>query len=151
MSGLTSRIEAFLLDLLQEQEDGVLQIQRSDIADRFQCAPSQINYVLRTRFTDYNGYYIESKRGGTGYVRIVRLEQCEEDIVDLILDQLETTALTCEKSRHYLQALLEQHIINKDQERMMRHVMEETTLRAVPQERRNLVRAHIFRSFLQSL
>lgn len=60
MSGLTGKIEHFLLDLLDKSEDGTLEIGRNELAEYFNCAPSQINYVLKSRFTSYKGYYIES-------------------------------------------------------------------------------------------
>ena len=73
MSDVSNNIEKFLLNMLNKTENGVLEIGRNVLASRFNCAPSQINYVLSTRFTPYRGYYIESRRGGAGYVRIVHL------------------------------------------------------------------------------
>ncbi len=70
--GITDIIEQFLQDMMQKS-DGTLEIQRKTIADRFGCVPSQINYVIRTRFTNERGYLVESKRGGGGYLRISRV------------------------------------------------------------------------------
>ena len=73
MLGISDIIEQFLQEMMQESE-GTLEIQRKTIADRFGCVPSQINYVIRTRFTCERGYHVESKRGGGGYLRISKVE-----------------------------------------------------------------------------
>ncbi|GGJ01327.1 transcriptional regulator [Alicyclobacillus cellulosilyticus] len=69
-------IEAYLKRILQEAENGVVEVQRSELAELFQCVPSQINYVIGTRFTVDQGYIVESKRGGGGYIRIRQIT-CE--------------------------------------------------------------------------
>ena len=68
--GISDLIASFLQDSLDTAEDGVLEVQRSDLAQRFNCVPSQINYVMSTRFSPERGYIVESRRGGNGYIRI---------------------------------------------------------------------------------
>ena len=70
--GISDIIEQFLEEKMRNC-DGTLEIQRKTIADHFGCVPSQINYVIRTRFTNERGYLVESKRGGGGYLRISRV------------------------------------------------------------------------------
>lgn len=65
-------IAEFIGELLSDG-GGVAELQRKTLADRFSCVPSQINYVIETRFTPENGYLVESQRGGGGYIRIVRV------------------------------------------------------------------------------
>ncbi|MFB9329556.1 CtsR family transcriptional regulator [Paenibacillus aurantiacus] len=74
MRNISDLIEQYLKGMLQESTDGSVEIQRNDLADRFSCVPSQINYVISTRFTLEKGYLVESKRGGGGYIRIQRVE-----------------------------------------------------------------------------
>ena len=74
MRPLTDSIEAFIKSLLEEGQEQV-DVQRNELAQYFRCAPSQITYVLSTRFTPDHGYVIESRRGGGGYIRIVRLRE----------------------------------------------------------------------------
>ena len=71
--GISDLIASFLLEGLEEAENGVLEVQRSDLAQRFNCVPSQINYVMSTRFSPEHGYIVESRRGGNGYIRITRV------------------------------------------------------------------------------
>jgi transcriptional regulator CtsR len=73
MGNLADRIEKYLKQIIEQTEEGYVTLQRSILADEFSCAPSQINYVLGTRFTVERGYMVESRRGGGGYLRIVRL------------------------------------------------------------------------------
>lgn len=85
MRNISELIEQYLKQLLQKSRDGVIEIQRNDLADTFQCVPSQINYVISTRFTLEKGYVVESKRGGGGYIRIQKLELSSQgDILDHI-------------------------------------------------------------------
>jgi transcriptional regulator of stress and heat shock response len=90
-------IEQYLKTILMQSDEGVIEIQRNDLADRFQCVPSQINYVISTRFTLEKGYIVESKRGGGGYIRIQKVHlQSHGDIVDHIFrtvhDQIDQTS-----------------------------------------------------------
>lgn len=75
----TALIEQHLKQLLQRSTDGKIELQRSELAERFSCVPSQINYVISTRFTPVHGYIVESKRGGGGYVRIQQLVLSADD------------------------------------------------------------------------
>ena len=68
----SDHIEAYIKAILDQS--GIVELQRSQLADTFQVVPSQINYVIKTRFTESRGYLVESKRGGGGYIRIGRIE-----------------------------------------------------------------------------
>lgn len=74
MSSLADKIEQYIKVLLDRSSDGSIEIQRLELAETFQCVPSQITYVISTRFTPDNGFVVESKRGGRGYVRVRRIE-----------------------------------------------------------------------------
>lgn|SRR5690625_633298 len=69
---MSDMIEEYLKKALQDE--GKIEIQRNEIAELFNCVPSQINYVINTRFTMQHGYNVESKRGGGGYIRIVKIQ-----------------------------------------------------------------------------
>jgi transcriptional regulator CtsR len=85
---IARRIESYLKEILSEQT--FLEIQRNELAEFFRCVPSQINYVLGTRFTPSQGYLVESRRGGGGYLRIVKLswEKTEQDRVRNLFEAL---------------------------------------------------------------
>lgn len=67
---LVNEIEAYLKSLLKESPEGAIEVRRKDVAEIFNCAPSQVTYVLNTRFNVRRGYLVESRRGGGGYIRI---------------------------------------------------------------------------------
>ena len=79
MSNIADLIESYILRQLARQHDGQVELSRADIADEISCAPSQISYVLSTRFTQDRGFVVESRRGLGGYIRIVQVPL--EDIV----------------------------------------------------------------------
>ena len=70
-------IENFIKEMLTEDNSAI--IQRNDLAEHFNCVPSQINYVISTRFTPMQGYYVESQRGGGGYIKINRISITQSD------------------------------------------------------------------------
>lgn len=74
MRNVSEVIEIYLKQILQQSPDGLIEIQRNELAEQFNCVPSQINYVISTRFTLEKGYIVESKRGGGGYIRIQKIE-----------------------------------------------------------------------------
>lgn len=73
MKNVSDIIEHYLKSILTESDSHLVEIKRSELAERFQCVPSQINYVISTRFTVERGYLVESKRGGGGYIRIIKI------------------------------------------------------------------------------
>lgn len=148
MAGLTNDIEQFLLSLLEECTGDSLEIGRNELAQKFDCAPSQINYVLTTRFTPYNGYYIESRRGGAGFIRIVRLRQEADSLVQRILDDPSMDQLTTDKCKHILTALKNQKIISQEAMWLMRLATDDRALRGLENDDRKTVRARILKNML---
>ncbi|WP_281883953.1 CtsR family transcriptional regulator [Paenibacillus sp. YYML68] len=91
MRNVSEMIEQYLKQVLQQSPDGMIEIQRNELAEQFNCVPSQINYVISTRFTLEKGYVVESKRGGGGYIRIQRVGlQSQGTILDFILQNIST-------------------------------------------------------------
>ena len=86
--GISDLIASFLQDSLDTAENGVLEVQRSDLAQRFNCVPSQINYVMSTRFSPERGYIVESRRGGNGYIRITRVRVDRETLLMHVINSL---------------------------------------------------------------
>ena len=85
--GISDLIAAFIAEEL-EQADGVLELQRSDLAERFGCVPSQINYVMSTRFSPERGYIVESRRGGNGYIRISRVRMDRQTLLMHVINSV---------------------------------------------------------------
>jgi len=85
MQTISDIIEQFLLEAFDDQKE--IELSRNELAEHFKCVPSQINYVLSTRFTLEKGYVIDSQRGGGGYVKIYRIE-IDDDFKDLIFEKI---------------------------------------------------------------
>ncbi len=147
MSGLTGNIERFLKEMLKESE-GHIEIGRNDLAERFGCAPSQINYVLSTRFTPYKGYCIESRRGGSGYIRIIKLAREPEETVEKILENTISDSITKDRARSIIDSLLDEGIINKRECLIIRHATDDQAIADVPMDFRNKIRAQILKNIL---
>ncbi|MCY0879263.1 MAG: CtsR family transcriptional regulator [Firmicutes bacterium] len=98
MASLADEIEAYIRQLLQNSPDGSIVIQRAEIAERFDCVPSQISYVLMTRFTPDRGYVVEGRRGGGGNIRVMKLDAEARELAALLqeieaIDQARAFAL----------------------------------------------------------
>ena len=85
--GISDVIAGFIQEALDEA-NGVLELQRSDLAQRFGCVPSQINYVMSTRFSPEHGYIVESRRGGGGYIRITRVRMDRQELLMHIIGSI---------------------------------------------------------------
>ena len=85
-------IENFIKDMLSDDNSAV--IQRNDLAEHFNCVPSQINYVISTRFTPLQGYYVESQRGGGGYIKIQKVNITHSDYLMHIITSIGNTLIS---------------------------------------------------------
>ena len=122
---MSDLIESYLKNVLLSNE--TVEIRRSEIADQFNCVPSQINYVINTRFTIQQGYVIESKRGGGGYIRIMKVNLVDEMDVLNTLGDLIPPQLSVREANHLLQNLYENELISKREAQMMALMMEKDT------------------------
>lgn len=148
MSGLTGDIERFLKSMLSQTEDGMLEIGRNELAEKFSCAPSQINYVLTTRFSPFKGYTVESRRGGSGYIRIIKLTYDDEDSVKLLIEHSIGQSITIDKAAIALQSLIDEDRITEQEARLMIYAIDNTALSAVSTRDRNRLRADILKNML---
>ncbi|HPT78403.1 MAG TPA: CtsR family transcriptional regulator [Candidatus Atribacteria bacterium] len=149
MARLSDIIEEFIKTLLKESE-GELELQRNDLASYFDCAPSQINYVLATRFTLNHGYYIESRRGGGGYIRIVRLDTDKDDYLFYLLKEGIGKELSEQEAVKHLQRMVEQGFISKRDAYIINSAISDKAI-AIPSTLKDGIRASIFKSILAAL
>ena len=115
---LTHSIEQYILELLESEQENFISLRRKELAERFECVPSQINYVLRSRFSPEQGYLIESRRGEHGYIRILRItcESPEEKMnhIEGIIGE----KIRFNEAKRLLEALKERGFIT-DRERLL--------------------------------
>lgn len=147
MARLSDVIEDFIKEMLMSNEERELQIQRNELAQYFKCAPSQINYVLTTRFTTDKGYYIESRRGGGGYIIIRHIEFNDNKSLFEILNNKIGQGITFYNACSLIESLLEADIIDEKLSRLIKVAINDRTLDIIP-EGRNELRASILKNML---
>ncbi len=150
MARLSDIIESFLKEMLDDMH-GSVEIQRNELANRFNCVPSQINYVISTRFTNDKGYYVESRRGGGGSISIRRFDiACAGDylmhIISAIGDSL--SQHTCEV---FINNFVDYDIISRREAALMRAALSDKAMVDVAMEKRDNVRATMLKNMMMSL
>ena len=145
--GISDLIASFLQESLEEADDGVLEVQRSDLAQRFNCVPSQINYVMSTRFSPERGYIVESRRGGNGYIRITRVQVDRPTLVMQVINTL-GNRVDLPSARAILSNLVQAGALEQKAGRSLLAAISDKALAAVPREDRDTVRADIMKQVL---
>lgn len=126
-NNISDIIENYLKSILQQSQSGVVELQRSELADLFQCVPSQINYVIGTRFSIEHGYVVESKRGGGGYIRIRQLELGSEQPLIRIVNAI-GSALTQREAEGVIDRVHREGIITNREAALMKAVIRRESL-----------------------
>lgn len=140
--GMSDRIEAFILELMKQEQEEQLRIQRNELAQLFGCVPSQINYVISTRFSPERGYAVESRRGGGGYVTIRKVPQ--ESIRIYTSD-----AATAEEARQITARLTDMRVIDERVGKVMIAATSDEALSGTADA--DKVRAAVLKSMLRAL
>jgi transcriptional regulator of stress and heat shock response len=147
MARLSDLIEDFIKQMLETSEQNILEIQRNELANIFGCAPSQINYVLTTRFTVNRGYYIESKRGGGGCIKITRMDIDKNDYIKEMIWNNIGSDISQSEGEEYIEIFKSRGYITERESRLMRCAINDRVL-LLPEDLRDKVRAHILKTML---
>lgn len=148
---LSDAIEQFIKTMMVE-DDHQIELKRNELAEYFRCAPSQINYVLATRFTPEHGYVIESRRGGGGYIRILRIEhdnsrQILYSLLEHIGDSIDERS-----AANLIQQLFEREIATKTEALLMRSAVSAQAISLpITSEMKNALRAKILKNMVLQL
>lgn len=146
MARLSNHIEEYIRELLKEA-DGRVEIQRNVLAEHFQCAPSQINYVLTTRFTPFKGYYVESRRGGGGYIRIIKVEIKEsQETLELFQEEI-GDRVTKNRGDSIISTLEKSGYISERESMLLKIALSDRAL-SKAKEDRNEIRADILQNII---
>ncbi|APH16306.1 firmicute transcriptional repressor [Clostridium sporogenes] len=147
MARLSDIIEDFIKEMFQENNESELQIKRNELANYFSCAPSQINYVLTTRFTEDKGYYIESKRGGGGCIIIRRIEFTNnKNLKELIVDRI-GNSITYDNAINIIDGLVEMAIITEREAIIMKIAINDRVFGNIDISK-NMLRANILKNII---
>lgn len=146
---MSDLVAQYILEML-EQQGGNAEIQRNELAGNLGCVPSQINYVITSRFTPEQGYIVESRRGGGGYIRITRVKTDKSTALMHIINSI-GGALDKSSAEIMIKNMYSQSIIDERIAKMLLSAMSERVYADIPQEQRNMLRARIFKNMLLSL
>ncbi len=145
MAQLSDSIEHFIKDLMSQEAQ--IEVRRNELAQHFGCAPSQINYVLATRFSVDHGYIIESRRGGGGYVRIVRMQREGNDNLLRTLLARVGNSISEDAAFAIISNLLEAKLVTAREAKLMRAAVGRNAL-ALPINAKDVLRAAVLNSML---
>ena len=145
---LSDAIEQFIKTMLTQDVPEV-ELKRNELAEYFGCAPSQINYVLSTRFTPDHGYIIESRRGGGGYIRIFRMQQDSREQILYMLNERIGDSIDALSASHLISQLQEREFISPKEAALMNAAISSQALSLpLSAEMKNALRAKILKSML---
>ncbi|MDD6484232.1 MAG: CtsR family transcriptional regulator [Clostridiales bacterium] len=147
--GISDRIEAFITELMKsDMEDDWLELKRNELASVFGCAPSQINYVISTRFSPQRGYAVESKRGGGGYVRIRRIDSTKENPVYEVIREI-GGGIDYPTARNYVLYLTDKGAVSDEAARLILSAVSDNALGTAAQK--DMIRASIMKNMLSAI
>ena len=113
-NNMTDILEQYIKSLFNEATEDHIIIKRSNVAQKFDCVPSQLNYVIKTRFTPEHGFIIESKRGGGGFIRITKITlHKNKDYIDYLIETIDNEILEVDEAVRIAKILLEKEYIDK--------------------------------------
>lgn len=142
---MSNSISEMIFQMLEEKSE--IEFKRNILAQNLGCVPSQINYVLSSRFTPEKGFVVESRRGTDGYIRITRVSYTEDSLLREVVSQTgdEIDFVT---AKNYIINLIYHGILTERDAAFILAAVDESTLRSVPPEYRNRIRADLFRNML---
>ena len=144
--GISDIIAGFIQQEL-DNAGGARELPRSDLAQRFNCVPSQINYVMSTRFSPEHGYIVESRRGGGGYIRITRVQVDRQTLLMHVINSVGDT-LDSRSARAIAQNMVDGEAVSHELGQALLSATGPRALQAAPSECRDALRAAIFKQIL---
>ena len=144
---ISDLIEDFIKDMLKTEDE--LEIQRNELAEQFNCVPSQINYVISTRFKPSQGYYVESRRGGGGHITIKKINITQSNYLMHIITSIGDN-LTSKEVDIFISNFLSDVIVTKKEAKLLKVATSDNVLN-VTIEIKDMLRARIFKNMLINL
>lgn len=145
---LSDMLTEYIMDMLSDTGDA--EIRRNELANHFGCVPSQINYVLTSRFTPEQGYIVESRRGGGGYIRITRINSDKSATLMHVVNSV-GSSLDRMTAEVMIKNLLAVQIIDDGTARLLASALSDRALAPVDSRGRDILRASIFKNMILTL
>lgn len=145
MSTISDIIEAFILEQLADTD--YINLSRNELANFFNCAPSQINYVLSTRFTAPKGFLVESHRGGGGYIKLAKINLDKNEYINELISDILVQDIEYNESLQILSNLVEMNIMSEETASVLSFALSPKAL-AMPIKIENKQRSNILKNIL---
>ncbi len=147
---ISDLIAEYIIKVVAE-ENGSALLSRSELAERFRCVPSQINYVLTTRFTPEHGYTVESRRGGGGYIRVSRVQMTRDRLIMHVVNTI-GSQLDAASAAAFLSNMRQAEVISDEEYRLLAAALSDQALAAAADKNiRDMLRASILKRCLLQL
>ena len=146
---MSDLVAQYIMQMLDEQ-NGSAEIQRNELAGNLGCVPSQINYVITSRFTPEQGYIVESRRGGGGYIRISRVKMDRGTAMMHIINSV-GSSLDKATAEAMLNNMLQRNMLQLQSAKLIAAALSDRTLSQVEQDKRDTVRADLFKNMLLTI
>ena len=147
MATVSDIIESFILSTLGTNAN--VNLSRNDLANHFRCAPSQINYVLTTRFNINRGFVIESQRGGGGFIRVVKIDSTGDEYVKKLIDQTLSQPISHKDATYLVEDLASKNFLQREEAKSLCVALSDKAL-ANPIKMEDKLRANILKNVLVS-
>jgi transcriptional regulator CtsR len=146
---MSDLVAQYILEMLDDS-NGSAEIRRNELAGNLGCVPSQINYVITSRFTPEQGYIVESRRGGGGYIRISRVKVDKGTAMMQIINSI-GSSLDKATAEAMLNNMLHSKMIDMQAAKLIASVLSDRTLNKIVQDKRDIIRADLFKNMLLTL
>ena len=146
---ISDLVAQYIIDMLEEN-DGGAEIRRNELAETIGCVPSQISYVITSRFTPEQGYIVESRRGGGGYIKITRVQMDKRSAIIHIINSI-GDSVDSRKAASVIKELLTRNLISLQTAKLLTAAVAERPYQSIPAQYRDTARAAILKSMLLNL
>ncbi len=150
MASLSDIIETFIKQMISDT-NGAIEIQRNELANQFNCVPSQINYVISTRFTTDRGYYVESRRGGGGHVKIKRINITRPGNYLMHIVSSMGTSISQQSAEVFINNFIDYDVISEREGYIMKAAASDKVVGVIPMPDRDIIRATLLKNMILSL
>lgn len=146
---ISDLVAQYIINMLEENNGGA-EIRRNELAETIGCVPSQINYVITSRFTPEQGYIVESRRGGGGYIKITRISMDKRSAILHIISSV-GDSIDTKSAQGLITELLQRNIVTVQIAKLLTAAVTDRPYQGIPQEYRDIVRAGILKSLLLNI
>lgn len=151
VASLTDHIEEYLKKLLSISTRNYVEIRRAELARKFSCVPSQVNYVLSSRFSPARGYLVESRRGGSGYIRIYRIVHPQGRSWTEIWDEMGAATFEPVRAKQFVKLILEENALSRREAQMIKTLLQDKHYQGLDLDEAREMQKRLFQASLEAI